>query len=262
MMIHTVEDILPILKEASEKIMEVYDSFDPEKDITIKGDDSPLTRADKKSHEVIVKALKNLRPDIPILSEENTEELPDRTSLEYLWCIDPLDGTKEFIKKKQDFCVNIALLKNGKAIEGYVAIPAKNEFYWAVENNGAFKEDAEGIRSEIKVKSFNAVDENLKIAASASHRNQETNDFINAFAKPELMSMGSALKFLKIADGEVDIYPRIAPTMEWDTAAPQIILEEAGGKVLHYETKKPLRYNKPNLLNPYFVAFGGGELSW
>ncbi|KPM48540.1 3'(2'),5'-bisphosphate nucleotidase CysQ [Jiulongibacter sediminis] len=261
-MTHSVEDILPILKEASQKIMEVYHSFDPEKDITIKGDDSPLTRADKNSHEVIVAALQRLRPDIAILSEENTEELVDRTSLEFLWCIDPLDGTKEFIKKKQDFCINIALLKNGKAIEGYVAVPAKNEFYWAVEGHGAFKEDAEGKRSEIKVKSFKASDKNLKIAASASHRNQETNDFIEVFEEPELKSMGSALKFLKIAEGEVDIYPRIAPTMEWDTAGPQIILEEAGGSVLHYETKQPLRYNKENLLNPYFIAIGGGELSW
>lgn len=261
-MTHTAEDILPILKEASQKIMEVYHSFNPEKDITIKGDESPLTRADKKSNEVIVKALSLLRPDIAILSEENTEELAGRTSLEYLWCIDPLDGTKEFIKKKNDFCVNIALLKNGKAIEGYVAVPAKNEFYWAIEGMGAFKENNLGERSEIKVKTFKASDKGLKIAASASHRNQETNDFIGAFEKPELKSMGSALKFLKIAEGEVDIYPRIAPTMEWDTAAPQIILEEAGGSVLNYETKQPLRYNKANLLNPYFVAAGEGELSW
>ncbi|MGR3811415.1 3'(2'),5'-bisphosphate nucleotidase CysQ [Jiulongibacter sp. NS-SX5] len=259
---YTTEDILAILEKASQAIMDVYHSFDPENDIEIKGDNSPLTRADKKSHECIVSVLEKLTPEIVILSEENTEDIEGRLEKNLLWCIDPLDGTKEFIKKKTDFCINIALLQNGIPIEGYVAVPAKEEIYWAVKGKGAFKQLKNGDKIAIKTRSFEKSSSGLKIAASASHLNEDTSNFINAFDSPELCSMGSALKFLKIAEGEIDIYPRIAPTMEWDTAAPQMILEEAGGKVLHYETLKPLAYNKEDLLNPYFVAFGNGELNW
>ncbi|MCC6727625.1 MAG: 3'(2'),5'-bisphosphate nucleotidase CysQ, partial [Saprospiraceae bacterium] len=192
----------------------------------------------------------------PIISEEN-KLLPysERKHWTRCWLVDPLDGTKEFIKKNGDFTINIALVEAGRVVVGVVGIPAQDELYWAVSGEGAYliKNESE---TSITAASFKQTDAGLNIVCSRSHLTPETEAFIAKYNSPNLVSRGSALKFLLLAKAEAHVYPRIAPTMEWDTAAAQIILEEAGGSVLVYETGDPMRYNRENLLNPSFVAYG------
>ncbi len=253
-LLELIPNLLEISQQAGYAIMKIYgtDDFGVES----KSDESPLTKADKAANKIICEGLEKLPLLYPIISEENKQlGFEIRKNWRRCWLVDPLDGTKEFIKRNGDFTVNIALVENGKVVLGVVGVPAHNEIYWAVKGAGAFLK-AKGKVTKLDAASFTDSDTGLKVVASRSHLNEETKAFISKFDRPELVSRGSALKFLLLAKGEAHIYPRIAPTMEWDTAAAQIVLEEAGGKVYVHETGLPLNYNRENLLNPSFVATG------
>jgi 3'(2'), 5'-bisphosphate nucleotidase len=258
-MLNLIPALLEIARQAGDAILEIYHS-DADFGVEAKSDNSPLTRADRAANEVICRGLEALPVQYPIISEEN-KLLPyeERRHWTRCWLVDPLDGTKEFIKKNGDFTVNIALVENGEVIAGVVGIPAQDELYWAVKGRGAFciKNRKE---QPIVSANFSQNDPGLNIVCSRSHMSAETEAFIAKYNSPNLVSRGSALKFLMLAKGEAHVYPRIAPTMEWDTAAAQIILEEAGGSVLVFETGEPMKYNRENLLNPSFVGYGNLEV--
>ncbi|PDH42433.1 MAG: 3'(2'),5'-bisphosphate nucleotidase [Rhodothermaeota bacterium MED-G19] len=237
--------------KAGENIMEVYNSTESinyEK----KADDSPLTVADKKSHNTIIDFLKET--NINIISEESKSiDYDERKNWEEYWLIDPLDGTKEFIKKNGEFTVNIALIKNNKPHLGVVYCPVKKILYWNDHEKKVFKREGEDQVELTKRVSVNENEEGLRVVVSRSHMSEETSDYVNKLTNPELISCGSSLKFLYIADNKADIYPRFGPTMEWDTAAAHSILNALDINVINLETGRELSYNKENLLNPYFI---------
>ena len=253
--------------EAGAKIMSVYTDPNADFEIERKADNSPLTIADKKANEVICNVLSETK--IPILSEEG-KKLPYETRREWneLWIVDPLDGTKEFIKKNGEFTVNIAYVKKGIPQAGVIYIPVKKELYIGDCEYGAFKlEDINSISLEEDLNSLikkstklpvNEKREKFTVVASRSHLSQETEDFIKKMEKLhssiETISKGSSLKLCLIAEGKADIYPRFAPTMEWDTAAGHAIIRAAGKDVYHTDEKTTLTYNKEDLLNPWFIA--------
>ena len=251
---HLVYQVIDIARRASIEILKVYNS--PNFGIQTKNDESPVTAADLASNRVITEGLSHLDFKCPILSEE-TLEIPfeERRHFDYFWVVDPLDGTKEFIKRNGEFTINIALLHQNEPVLGVVYVPDTEGVYFAVKNGGAFKIE-NGLEKQISCSSFQLTDKGLKIPISRSHRNIETDNLFGDYAEPVLVPCGSSLKFLKMAEGLFDIYPRIGTTMEWDTAAPQIILEEAGGQILEWVTRKPLIYNKEDLRNPNFIAHG------
>ena len=256
-----IQDIINIAKEAGDAIMKIY-----ERDFQIeyKDDKSPLTEADIKSNEIICSALVNLYPDIPLLSEEN-KKVPysDRKAWEYFWLIDPIDGTKEFIKKNGEFTVNIALIHKDIPVLGVVYAPVLNDMYYAKKGEGAYKN-----RKRLPLKKNTEPEKQLSVVASKSHLSIETQEFIDKLKlstqELSLVSKGSSLKLCMVAEGIADIYPRLAPTMEWDTAAAHAVVLGAGKEVLQYQENfleadsKPLPvvYNKENLLNPWFVVRG------
>lgn len=243
-----------ITQRAGAAILEIYDR--PDHGVVTKTDDSPLTLADQASNRIICEGLSRLPVQYPIISEENKAvSFDQRKTWERCWLVDPLDGTKEFINRNGDFTTNIALIEKGIAILGVVGIPCQQEVYWAIQGEGAFLQTAHDLK-QLTAAEFRHSDPHLNIIASRSHLNQETRDFISRYSEPHLISRGSALKFLLLAKGEAHIYPRIAPTMEWDTAAAQVILEESGGQVLVHHTGIPMRYNREDQRNPAFVAYG------
>jgi 3'(2'), 5'-bisphosphate nucleotidase len=244
-----VKDIEKIAKEAAEAIMKIY-----EKDFSIeyKDDKSPLTEADTRSNQIICDALQKLYPWIPIMSEENKIiDFDERKKWEYYWCIDPIDGTKEFIKKNGEFTVNIALIQNNEPVLGVVYAPAIDALYSAKRGEGAFKN---GIKLPLQ-KNEN-LSEKMFVVASKSHLSPETQEFIDNLDTKvvEQVSKGSSLKLCMVAEGTADIYPRLAPTMEWDTAAADAIVREVGRMTYQFETEMPMVYNKENLLNPWFIV--------
>jgi len=244
-----LQTIVAIAKDAGDAIMEIY-----QKDFSIeyKDDQSPLTEADIKSNEIICKELERLYPTIPILSEENkTVSYEERKNWELFWLIDPIDGTKEFIKKNGEFTVNIALIENNTPVLGVVYAPALGDMYYAQKGNGSFKN---GQKLPLHINKLPK--ERLKVVASKSHLSEETQTFIdNLYTKEiEQVSKGSSLKLCMVAEGTADIYPRLAPTMEWDTGAAHAIVIEVGKRVLQFGKKENLLYNKEVLLNPWFVV--------
>ncbi len=247
--------ILPIAREAGAAILKVYNKSG---DIQVdhKSDDSPLTLADQAANKVICAGLEKLEQLFPIISEENKQVDYDvRKGYDHYWLVDPLDGTKEFIKRNGEFTVNIALIHNQMPVMGVVYAPVLDEMYWAAKGEGSHLVSSTEER-KLEANTFTMTDKELRVVCSRSHLNESTQSFVDALDQPELVATGSSLKFLIIAMGNAHLYPRLAPTMEWDTAAAQIVLEEAGGKVLDNDTREPLRYNKENLLNPYFIASG------
>ena len=244
-----LEKIVTIAKVAGDAIMEIY-----KKDFAVeyKEDNSPLTEADTKANEIIYSKLEKLYPNIPIMSEENKQtEYEIRKNWEYYWCIDPIDGTKEFIKKNDEFTVNIALIHKDTPVLGVVYAPAIDEMYQAKKGEGAFKN---GERLPLKINQH--PEEKLHVVASKSHLSQKTQEFIDNLDAKEIeqVSKGSSLKLCMVATGEADIYPRLAPTMEWDTAAANAIVIESKKQVMNYDNNKPLLYNKENLLNRWFYV--------
>jgi 3'(2'), 5'-bisphosphate nucleotidase len=249
------QDVIAIATEAGNAIMTIYREHTYT--VEIKSDDSPVTIADKTANDIIVKRLSTLTPHIPIISEESIEaSYAERQHYDYFWLVDPLDGTKEFIARNGDFAVNIALVKKMMPILGVIYVPNTEGVYFGVKNEGSFKID-NGIKKKIRCNTFKINDIGLRIPVSRSYFNDATKALIaQQYKDPILIPRGSALKFMNIAEGSADVYPRIGRTMEWDTAACQIIIEEAGGQLLKMEDRQPLSYNKENLSNPDFIAMG------
>ena len=247
--------VAKIAKKAGDAIMDIYNNSDNFQ-VQHKADESPLTIADQAANEIICLHLEKLEIKHPIISEENKSiGFKTRKNYTQYWLVDPFDGTKEFINRKGEFTVNIALIDNQRPVLGVVYAPVLDEMYFAVKDKGAFLAK-ENNTTQLRVSTFTKNDKNLSVVCSRSHLNEATQVFVNELDNPELITQGSSLKFLILAKGEAHLYPRLAPTMEWDTGAAQIVLEEAGGKVLHAETMEPLLYNKENLLNPHFIASG------
>ena len=244
---------LKLAKQAGRAILEVYQQTEVK--TTYKDDKSPLTAADLASHNVLVAGLNKLTPEIPILSEESkTIAIEERQSWRRFWLLDPLDGTKEFIKRNGEFTVNIALIESGVPVLGVVYAPVLNTAYWGLTGQGAFKQVDNNEPQAIEVQLYK--EGALKLVASRSHANAETVEFIDklkADFSVETLSIGSSLKLCLVAEGKAHIYPRFGPTMEWDTAAAQCVVEQAKGKVSTLQGE-PLRYNKDDLLNPYFIV--------
>lgn len=250
--------------EAGEAIMQVYGTDDFQ--VEIKGDNSPLTIADKRANDIINSFL--IPTQIPIISEEN-KLIPynERMDWQECWIVDPVDGTKEFIKRNGEFTVNIALVKNGKPTIGVIYVPATKTIYFGdVEKGESYKahltrhnESIESIieKSEILSPKLNKSNK-IEVVGSRSHMSQETLDYVetlkNKGKEVEIVSKGSSLKFCLVAEGNADVYPRFAPTMEWDTAAGQAICNALGINVISKETNQQLLYNKENLLNPWFIV--------
>lgn len=252
-----IEQVIELARKASRRIMEIYEDEQIDWNVEAKSDKSPLTIADKESNAIICAGLEASFPHIPILSEEKKNaSFDERKNWPYCWVVDPLDGTKEFIKKNGEFTVNIALVAHGKPVMGVVFVPAQDVMYYAEQGKGAYKVEAEQQTSKLQAALYDKSLKGMKVVSSRSHMNDETRDFVSQFDSPELMSAGSSLKFMLVAEGTAHVYPRIAPTMEWDTAAAQIVVEESGGSVVNFTTGEALAYNKENLLNPYFVVYG------
>jgi len=246
-----IQDIVTIAKEAGKAIMQVYKQ---DFEVEYKQDSSPLTLADKKANDIIEDGLNKLSVNLPILSEEGNDiPYEDRKHWEYFWLVDPLDGTKEFVKKNGEFTVNIALIYKDTPVLGVVYAPALDVCYWAKQDEGAFKD---GKKLPLK-----AADQRntYKIVASRSHMSDETQAFIEAIdteKEKELISIGSSLKICLVAEGEADIYPRLGLTMEWDIGAANSVALEAGAQLNKYENGEYSQqyYNKKNLLNQQFVV--------
>ena len=249
--------------EAGKKIMEVYNSVI---EVEYKDDKSPLTEADKKANDIINSHL--LPTQIPIISEENKQiDYSVRKNWNTCWVVDPVDGTKEFIKRNGEFTVNIALVTNEAPVLGVIYVPATKTIYFSdVENNLAFKADLKSHDTSVesvlklvkKLQPKQSLSKTVEVVGSRSHMNQDTLDFVESLKSEgknvEIVSKGSSLKFCLVAEGKADVYPRYAPTMEWDTAAGHAICNAVGLQVISKETNKPLLYNKENLLNSYFLV--------
>ncbi len=241
--------------DAGKGILEIYNS-DLDFGVEAKSDDSPLTIADKKANDIIVSGLEKISHQFPIISEENKQlAYEDRKDFSAFWLVDPLDGTKEFIKRNGEFTVNIALIQRGMPVLGVVFTPVLDELFYASKDCGAYKITNGNPPEKVSATPFTMDQKELRVICSRSHLNPETKDFIDQLSEPVLVSKGSSLKFLMLAEGQAELYPRLAPTMEWDTGAAQIILEEAGGSVINHETGLPLSYNKKSLRNPFFMAY-------
>jgi len=291
---HYLLTALLAAKDAGEAILEIYNV---KIDVRYKDDRSPLTMADQRAHNIIVAHLSGPAAGrFPILSEEG-KDIPfeQRSKWEYFWLVDPLDGTKEFIKRNDEFTVNLALIRGNRPVLGVIYVPVKDVFYFGSEGLGAYKldhsdvvasiahrpieKDWEGLLKNIIAASvrlpqsasqFNGIHSSQEhvpnsdlrrpftIVGSRSHPSKALEDYVAAMQKQyeqvEFISAGSSLKLCLVAEGRADVYPRLGPTMEWDTAAGQIIVEQADGCVLDAETDEPLTYNKENLLNPWFIV--------
>ena len=240
---------------AGARIMEVYSEDDF--GVEIKSDDSPITRADRVADKLIGRILKQNFPDIPIVSEESNFDLASPVG-ELYFLVDPLDGTKEFIKKTGEFTVNIAAIVNGKAELGVVYVPVTKELYYRDLNRLSYLErdvtdfEVRGERNQIFCRAADM--DNLSVVKSVSHSTPETEAYISRYAPNNYMSAGSSLKFGLIARGLADLYPRLGRTMEWDTGAAHAVLKGAGGNVRRLDTLQELSYGKPGMDNPFFVA--------
>ena len=250
-------EIVNISVDAGEVILNYYNE---NVDVIYKDDESPLTKADLASHKIITDSIKKITPDIPILSEEEFIDWKIRKKWKKYWLIDPLDGTKEFIKKNDEFTVNIALIENNRPILGVIYTPALNELFYSIKNFGSYKiltKKKLNTLKEAKRISINKKKSNkIKIVGSRSHSNPIVDEWVNKnFNEFDILQKGSSLKFCLIAEGSADIYPRFGPTSEWDIAAGHIILEEAGGKLKSIDNKEILYNEKENILNPEFFAY-------
>ena len=250
-----IDHLIAVAREAGAAILEVYRTdFAVER----KSDASPLTEADLRAHRVITARLGERYPEIPILSEESEHDAYEqRKDWDCFWLVDPLDGTKEFVKRNGQFTVNIALIEGGRPRAGVVYAPALDLLYWGEVGNGAFKREAGGQPIALTAPS-EASRQRLVIAGSLSHPTPEMDAFLDEqrsrYEKVEFVAMGSSLKLCMVADGGADVYPRFGPTMEWDTAAAHAVVNAAGRRVLRHGSKDELRYNKPDLHNDWFVV--------
>jgi 3'(2'), 5'-bisphosphate nucleotidase len=251
-------EVVRLAQRAGDEILSVYgEQFE----VTHKSDQSPLTLADLRSHEIIVQGLRALTPDVPVLSEE-ASDIPyeQRRQWTRYWLVDPLDGTKEFVSRNGEFTVNIALIENNVPTLGVVHVPVTNTTYTGAAGVGAFRKvDAEAAQP---VRVHTPAASPLRIVGSRSHRGDSLYKYLPRLAPYELIAVGSSLKFCLVAEGNADFYPRFGPTSEWDTAAAQAIVEAAGGAVVKTDGER-LRYNtKSELLNPHFLVYGDRSRDW
>jgi 3'(2'), 5'-bisphosphate nucleotidase len=250
-------EVTALAREAGRAILDVYaSSFSVQE----KEDHSPLTQADLRSEKLILAGLKRMTPEIPVLSEESAQApYATRRSWGRLWVVDPLDGTKEFVQRNGEFTVNIALVDNQRPVLGIVHAPVLERTYYACEGVGAFRSDASASGRTIRAAKRGAGP--VRVVGSRSHRGSSLDAFLAGVGPHELVEVGSSLKLCLVADGQADVYPRLGPTSEWDTAAGQCVLEQAGGHVLKLDGE-PLEYNRENTLNPSFVGFADAGTDW
>ena len=252
-----LDEVRRIAAAAADRILSVYRSpFEVER----KADESPLTEADLAAHRTIVEGLRALSPAIPVLSEESAYvDFATRAGWSRYWLVDPLDGTKDFVKRNGEFTVNIALIDRHEPVLGVVAVPVTGVSYAAARGLGARRYDAHGM-SALRARA--PASPPWRVAASRSHADRRTEAFIRNLGPTERISIGSSLKFCLLAEGAIDLYPRFGPTCEWDTAAAQCVVEQAGGRVTDVGLE-PLRYNTgESFLNPFFLAFGDPTVDW
>ncbi|MDH5610905.1 MAG: 3'(2'),5'-bisphosphate nucleotidase CysQ [Gammaproteobacteria bacterium] len=249
---------IEIARQAGARILEIYNS---DYAIEEKDDKSPLTDADIAAHRTIIKALAALTPDIPVLSEESIKpSFEARQQWQTYWLVDPLDGTKEFIKRNGEFTVNIALINNHKSIIGIIHVPVLNIDYYGWKDGGSFKIEHGKEPKAIQVRK--QAGDKLIVVSSRSHSSEQLQTYMKNLGNAELLNMGSSLKFCLIAEGQADLYPRIGFTSEWDTAAAHCIVEQAGGYMTKLDMSE-LDYNtKDSLLNPFFLVFGDNSRDW
>lgn len=251
-----IEEINRIAREAGSAVLEVYGT---EFSVDVKEDKSPLTEADRRANAVIVAELERLYPEIPVISEETrTVDYDERKGWEYFWLVDPLDGTKEFIKRNGEFTVNIALVRGQTPVLGVVYQPVGDHLYYASEGQGAWKSSDGEAPRRLPGGAHYLTKDAVTVVASRSHLTDEVRTFISDLEAQgktvEFISAGSSLKLCLVAEGAADVYPRLGPTMEWDTGAAHAVALEAGRRVVEHGTGEPLLYNKENLLNPYFIV--------
>jgi 3'(2'), 5'-bisphosphate nucleotidase len=253
-----IEPLVVLAQEAGQAILEVYGT---EFEVEVKDDQSPLTNADLASNAHIVAGLRALAPDIPIISEEaGLPDFEERGQWDCYWLIDPLDGTKEFVNRNGEFTVNIALIDKHVPVLGVVHVPIQQATYIGCEGAGAQLREPgkEPRRINVALESESPV----RVVGSRSHRGDSLNSFLENLGDFEMHPMGSSLKFCRIAEGAADVYPRLGPTSEWDTAAAQAVVEQAGGRVIELDGK-PLSYNsKADILNPHFLVIGPQDHDW
>jgi 3'(2'), 5'-bisphosphate nucleotidase len=253
-----IEPVASLARKAGDAILAIYGT---DFDVEHKDDESPLTKADLASHRTIIAGLEALTPEMPVISEESG--LPaweTRSAWQSYWLVDPLDGTREFVNRNGEFTVNIALIRDGRPILGVVYVPVSQTTYTGCEGIGAERRDPEGVSEKIGV----AIESEspVRVVGSRSHRGDSLNKFLEHVGSFELHPVGSSLKFCYVAEGSADVYPRLGPTSEWDTAAAQAVVEQAGGAVLKLDGS-PLRYNtKDDILNPSFLVIGPQDHDW
>jgi len=253
-----VEPIVALAEEAGRAILEVYST---DFEVQSKADESPLTQADLASHRCIAAGLESLTPDVPVISEESgLPNFAERSTWSTYWLIDPLDGTKEFVNRNGEFTVNIALIDNNRPILGVVHVPVHDKTYVGCEGLGAERRERGAEPQEIQVAASSG--DTVRVVGSRSHRGASLDAYLSALGKHDMVPMGSSLKFCVVAEGGADIYPRLGPTSEWDTAAAQAVVEQAGGRVVTLDGK-PMKYNEKNdILNPHFFVIGATDRDW
>ena len=259
-----IEEFIQLIHKCNKAILSIYNT---DFDVDYKDDESPLTIADKECNSIICQYLHTINSkliesndihnnDILIISEENkNEDYELRRGKKWCWLVDPIDGTKEFVKRNGQFTVNIGHVENGIPVFGIVSIPVSGEIYYGAKGIGSFKLHNNITTRLSIIDNKNFIKPKCRIVVSGSHLNKDSEDFINKFEDPVIVSIGSSIKLLFIAEDKADVYPRLAPTSEWDTCAAHAIVRYAGGKVLNYNTLDELQYNKNNLLNPYFIVY-------
>jgi 3'(2'), 5'-bisphosphate nucleotidase len=254
---HLLEPVVLLAREAGRRIMAIYAAgFD----VNHKADASPLTAADLAAHDCLVEGLAELA-SYPILSEESAAiPFEQRTTWDTYWLVDPLDGTKEFIKRNGEFTVNVALIHRHQPVLGVVVVPASGVAYFAAEGCGAFRQPEAGLPESVRVAT--PPGQPLRVVGSRSHGSEEMERYLARLGDHERLPVGSSLKFCRVAEGLADLYPRIGLTSEWDTAAAQCVVEQAGGAVVDL-AGRPLCYNaRASLLNPYFLVYGDKSRDW
>ena len=253
-----LERVRAIAGEAAAAILKVYAT---DFEVEAKADRSPLTLADRAAHDCIVEALCALTPAWPVLSEESDPQVHQaRHAWRRFWLVDPLDGTREFVKRNGEFTVNIALIDDGRPVLGVVQVPVTGRCYAAAQGQGAWRHEADGDAGRLRVSDWRG-GRALRVVCSRSHRSPDLEALLGQLPQIEEIAVGSSLKMCLVAEGSADFYPRLGPTSEWDTAAAHCVVEQAGGALTGLDLE-PLRYNKPSILNPSFVAFGRGERPW
>ena len=253
-----IQSVISIGRSAGREILEIYRS---DFDVEMKDDNSPLTAADRAAHQVIQTSLEKLTPDIPVWSEESaTIAYAERAGWEEFWLVDPLDGTKEFIKRNGEFTVNIALIRKHEPVLGVVHVPVTGQDYYGYCGGGAFL--AEGGAAGKPISVCRPAQEPIRVVGSRSHAGAALEKYLNALGPHVMVPMGSSLKLCLVAAGSADIYPRLGLTSEWDTAAAQAVVENAGGTVIDLEGQRLLYNTRPEVLNPFFLVFGDESMRW